>query len=81
MSIGLGVLAMAKIILGEQLKVVISDLVPYRLKLAERLVGLQINVAKGLAQGRVYSRMDWIESTWRSTLAGDKPLVRKALIC
>src|ERR1700720_799503 len=31
--IGLGVLAMAKIILGEQLKVVISDLVPYRLKL------------------------------------------------
>jgi threonine dehydrogenase-like Zn-dependent dehydrogenase len=45
--IGLGVLAMAKIILGEQLKVVISDLVPYRLKLAEQLGGLPVNVAKG----------------------------------
>ena len=45
--IGLGVLAMAKIILGEPLKVVISDLVPYRLKLAEQLGGLPINVAKG----------------------------------
>jgi threonine dehydrogenase-like Zn-dependent dehydrogenase len=45
--IGLGVLAMAKIILGEQLKVVISDLVPYRLKLAEQLGGLPINVANG----------------------------------
>jgi threonine dehydrogenase-like Zn-dependent dehydrogenase len=43
--IGLGVLAMAKIILGEQLKVVISDLVPYRLRLAEQLGGLPINVA------------------------------------
>jgi threonine 3-dehydrogenase len=43
--IGLGVLAMAKIILGEQLKVLISDVVPYRLKLAERLGGLPINVA------------------------------------
>jgi threonine 3-dehydrogenase len=42
--IGLGVLAMAKIILGNQLKVVISDVVPYRLKLAERLGGLPINV-------------------------------------
>jgi len=45
--IGLGVLAMAKIILGKQQKVVISDLVPYRLKLAEQLGGLPINVAKG----------------------------------
>jgi threonine 3-dehydrogenase len=42
--IGLGVLAMAKIILGNQLKVAISDVVPYRLKLAERLGGLPINV-------------------------------------
>jgi threonine 3-dehydrogenase len=44
--IGLGVLAMAKIILGVQLKVLISDVVPYRLKLAERLGGLPINVAQ-----------------------------------
>jgi threonine dehydrogenase-like Zn-dependent dehydrogenase len=42
--IGLGVLAMAKIILGKQVKVLITDIVPYRLKLAEELGGLPINV-------------------------------------
>jgi threonine 3-dehydrogenase len=44
--IGLGVLAMAKIILGTELKVLISDVVAYRLKLAEQLGGLPINVAQ-----------------------------------
>ena len=44
--IGLGVLAMAKIILGHQLKVLITDVVPYRLALAERLGGLPINVGQ-----------------------------------
>jgi threonine dehydrogenase-like Zn-dependent dehydrogenase len=45
--IGLGVLAMAKIILGRELKVAITDIAAYRLKLAERLGGLPINVAQG----------------------------------
>ena len=45
--IGLGVLAMAKIILGQQVKVFLTDIVPYRLQLAEKLGGLPINVAKG----------------------------------
>src|SRR5580704_4351908 len=44
--IGLGVLAMAKIIIGQQLKVLITDVVPYRLRLAERLGGLPINVGQ-----------------------------------
>ncbi|MGA2246671.1 MAG: alcohol dehydrogenase catalytic domain-containing protein [Verrucomicrobiota bacterium] len=44
--IGLGVLAMAKIILGRQIKVFLTDIVPYRLKLAEQLGGLPINVSK-----------------------------------
>jgi threonine 3-dehydrogenase len=44
--IGLGVLAMAKIILGRQVKVFLTDIVPYRLKLAEQLGGLPINVCK-----------------------------------
>jgi threonine dehydrogenase-like Zn-dependent dehydrogenase len=44
--IGLGVLAMAKIILGRQVKVFMTDIVPYRLKLAEQLGGLPINVSK-----------------------------------
>jgi threonine dehydrogenase-like Zn-dependent dehydrogenase len=44
--IGLGVLAMAKIILGQHVKVFITDVVPYRLKLAEKLGGLPIDVSK-----------------------------------
>src|ERR1700722_12275410 len=44
--IGLGVLAMAKIILGRQLKVLIADVIPYRLKLAEDLGGQPVNVSK-----------------------------------
>src|ERR1700724_406247 len=43
--IGLGVLAMAKIILGRQLKVLVADVIPYRLKLAEGLGGLPVNVS------------------------------------
>lgn len=45
--IGLGVLMMAKIILGNHVKVYLTDIVPYRLKLAEKLGGLPINVAMG----------------------------------
>ena len=44
--IGLGVLAIAKIIMGHQLKVLITDVVPYRLELAERLGGLPIDVSR-----------------------------------
>jgi len=43
--IGLGVLMMAKIILGNHVKVYLTDIVPYRLKLAEQLGGLPINVS------------------------------------
>jgi threonine 3-dehydrogenase len=42
--IGLGTLAMAKILLGPELPVVISDLSPYRLDLAERLGGSVIDL-------------------------------------
>ena len=44
--IGLGVLAMAKIILGKHIKVFITDVFDYRLKLAEQFGGIPINVAK-----------------------------------
>ena len=44
--IGLGVLMMAKIILGKHVKAYLADIVPYRLKLAEQLGGLSINVSK-----------------------------------
>jgi threonine 3-dehydrogenase len=45
--IGLGVLAMAKIILGRDFPVLISDMVPYRLSLAEALGGLPIDIGNG----------------------------------
>jgi threonine 3-dehydrogenase len=54
--IGLGVLAMAKIILGPQLKVLISDVIPYRLELAERLGGLPVNGAKNALSAGIQSR-------------------------
>lgn len=42
--VGLGALAMAKILLGEEVPVVISDYVPYRLDLAERLGGVTVDL-------------------------------------
>jgi len=50
--IGLGVLAMAKIVLGKDLPVVVADLVPYRLNLVEQLGGLPLNLREtSLEQG------------------------------
>ena len=43
--IGLGMLAMLKVMLGFELPVVITDVIPYRLELAERMGGLPVNVA------------------------------------
>jgi threonine 3-dehydrogenase len=42
--IGLGVLAMARLLLGPRVPVLISDVIPYRLELAERLGGVPVNV-------------------------------------
>ena len=44
--IGLGLLAMTKLVLGRDIPVFISDLVPYRLAMAERLGGLPIDVSR-----------------------------------
>jgi len=50
--VGLGILAMVKILIGPDLPVVISDVVPYRLALAEKLGGLPIlTTSKSLAEG------------------------------
>ncbi len=54
--IGLGVLAMAKIILGHHLKILVTDVIPYRLELAERLGGLPVNVAKTTLNAGIKSR-------------------------
>ena len=51
--IGLGLLAMIKLMLGPDIPVVLSDVVPYRLRLAEQMGGLpvlatQMSLAEGL---------------------------------
>jgi len=50
--VGLGILAMAKLMLGPDVPVVISDVVPYRLALAEKLGGLPVLTTEtSLAEG------------------------------
>ncbi|RYI21846.1 MAG: alcohol dehydrogenase [Acetobacteraceae bacterium] len=50
--VGLGILAMAKLMLGPDVPVVISDVVPYRLALAEELGGLPVLTSETtLAEG------------------------------
>lgn len=44
--IGLAVLAMAKLLLGQELPVYIMDFTPYRLELAERMGAIPINLAQ-----------------------------------
>ena len=60
--IGLGILAMAKTIFGADFPVLITDLIPYRLALAEQLGGRPINIQdEPLAQGLArhgYSEVD-----------------------
>ncbi len=69
---GLGVLTMAKLLLGKDMPVLISDLIPYRLALAERLGALPINIeemplATGL-QRHGFSEVDMaIEASGNST--------------
>jgi threonine 3-dehydrogenase len=60
--IGLGALAMAKILLGQELPVVISDLSPYRLALAERLGGSVVDLReKTLAEGLREHGLDTVD--------------------
>ncbi|HEU0164533.1 MAG TPA: alcohol dehydrogenase catalytic domain-containing protein [Thermomicrobiales bacterium] len=60
--IGLGVLAMAKTLLGVDVPVFITDFAPYRLELAARLGGLPIDLAKGTLEDGLgthgYERID-----------------------
>lgn len=50
--IGIGILAMFKLLLGDSVKVALSDVVPYRLKMVEDMGGLPIDASKmSLAEG------------------------------
>ncbi|MEM7033431.1 MAG: zinc-binding dehydrogenase, partial [Chloroflexota bacterium] len=87
--IGLGVLAMAKIIFGADFPVLITDLNPYRLALAEQLGGRPINIQNSnLAQGLTqhgFSEVDLaIDASGKSSArrtALDSLAKRGVLVC
>ena len=70
--IGLGMLAMLKVMLGFELPVVISDVVPYRLELAERMSGLPVNVAEtSLAEGIERHGLTEVDAAFDTSGRGD----------
>ncbi len=76
--IGLGMLAMLKIMLGFDLPVLVSDVVPYRLALAERLGGLPVNVARTtLAEGMKRHGMREVDAAFD---ASGKSVARRACL-
>jgi threonine dehydrogenase-like Zn-dependent dehydrogenase len=87
--IGLGVLAMAKLTLGDSVPVVISDMAPYRLALAERLGGLPIDLRdRTLEEGlkrHGAARVDLAVDTTGKTAARESALAaldqRGVLVC
>ena len=69
--IGLGMLAMLKVMLGFELPVVVTDVIPYRLSLAERLGGLPINVAEmSLEAGLRRHGMDRVDAAFDTSGVG-----------
>ncbi|WP_235561116.1 alcohol dehydrogenase catalytic domain-containing protein [Bacillus sp. FJAT-28004] len=87
--IGLAVLAMAKLLLGEELPVFIMDFTPYRLELAERMGAIPINLAEtsleaGLSAAGV-NRIDAAFDTSGRTIARGAALQalnhRGVLVC
>ena len=87
--VGLGMLAMAKLLLGQATPVLIADMVPYRLALAERLGGVPIDLAgQSLAAGAHAAGFDTIDlaiDTSGKTVARQAALdllgKRGALVC
>ncbi len=76
--IGLGILAMAKLRFGPDFPVFITDLVPYRLDLAEELGGRPINVAtSSLADGLTHYGVETIDLAVDAT---GKTIARRAAL-
>lgn len=53
--VGLGMLAMTKLLLGEATPVLIADIIPYRLALAERLGGVPIDLSAQSLEAGVHA--------------------------
>ncbi len=76
--VGLGMLAMAKLLLGQATPVLISDMFPYRLALAERLGGLPIDLrSQSLAEG---ARAAGLESVDLAVDTSGKTAARQAAL-
>ena len=76
--IGLGVLAMAKLLLGEAAPVVITDVVPYRLELAEKLGGRPVNIEKeSLREGCKRHGLEAVDAA--VDCSGQGPALRSAM--
>ena len=69
--IGLGMLAMLKVMLGMDIPVVISDVIPYRLKLAAQMGGLPVNVSEAsLEAGMKKYGMDRVDAAFDTSGVG-----------
>ena len=87
--VGLGMLAMAKIIFGHDMPVVISDVVPWRLQLAKRLGGLPVNVKEqSLPEGLRRHQIDQVDVAFDTSgkgaarqMALDALAKRGVLVC
>jgi len=87
--IGLGVLAMAKVLFPKETPVYIADFVPYRLQLAEKLGGIPINLAgrpaDRLLEGALFQPADLAVDTSGKTAARQTAIEvlgpRGVLIC
>lgn len=87
--VGLGMLAITKLLLGEATPVLISDIVPDRLKLAERLGGipidLQANSLEAAARAAGFENVDLAIDTSGKTVARQAALdllgKRGVLVC
>lgn len=76
--IGLGVLAMAKILWGGDFPVLVTDVIPYRLELARRLGGMTVNVAEE-ALGRGMARHGLFEVDVAVDASGKEGARREAM--
>jgi threonine dehydrogenase-like Zn-dependent dehydrogenase len=66
--IGLGLVALSRLMLGDEVPILISDVVPYRLELAERLGARAVDARNtSLADAAVELRLDGVDAGFDST--------------
>ena len=87
--VGLGVLAMARLLLGDGVPILVSDVITYRLELAERLGGIPVRADETtpavVARGRLGGGLDLAVDTSGRQVGRDAAMTalaqRGALVC